>query len=116
MKTRHKILIAFIIFTFIIPSIGIFMTYINWRGQYNKIIVPAIKKSQIIEKQLGKVEKVSNKLIFKINIVSENEGLIEYIIRTDSGKYSIDAIISMRNKEIVVIGYIIDGKRYDEIN
>lgn len=116
METRHKILITLIIFIFIIPSIGILMTYINWRGQYNKIIVPAIKNSQIIEKQLGRVEKVSNKFVFKIDIVSENEALIEYIIRTDSGKYSIDAIISMRNKEMVVIGYMIDGKRYDETN
>ncbi|MCI9434946.1 MAG: hypothetical protein HFI86_06730 [Bacilli bacterium] len=116
METRHKILITFIIFIFIIPSIGIFMTYINWRGQYNKIIVPAIKSSKIVEEQLGKVKKVSNKLVFKINIVSENEALIEYIVKTSSGKYSIDAIISMRNKEMVVIGYMIDGKRYDETN
>lgn len=116
METKHKILIAVIIFIFIIPSIGICMTYINWRGQYNKIIVPAIKKSQIVEEQLGKVEKVSNKLIFKIKIVSENEAFIEYIVKTPSGKYPIEAIISIRNKEMVVVGYIIDGERYDEIN
>ncbi len=116
MVIRHKILIAVIIFIFVIPAIGICITYINWIGQYNKIIVPAIKNSQVIENELGKVNKIRNKFIFKINIISKNEGLIEYIIRTDKGKYSIDVIMSMKNNEMVVIGYIIDGKRYDEVN
>lgn len=84
------------------------------RTDIDKDLIPQMENSIILKEKIGKIERIEKKVLSYMKIVND-ESQITYMIQTNRGNFEVTVVLDILEGKYVPASYIIDGKKYQEI-
>lgn len=96
----------------------IYFAYMNRVENSFKTIKDSVINSKVLEKEIGKVKKVKFNNFMQWISSKDNESCVKVKVTTEDKKYNVCAILATdeieKIEDVKVIGYFINGKKYEE--